>query len=55
MKNNKNNLVIANKVFKSRLIIGTGKYSSYKINQKALEASGAEISRWYRSPLPLKK
>jgi len=34
---------IANKKFKSRLIIGTGKFNSYKVNQKALKASGAEI------------
>ena len=36
-------LVIGKKKFKSRLIIGTGKFSSYKVNQKALEASGAEM------------
>ncbi len=41
MKNN--NLIIANKTFKSRLIIGTGKYPSYSINKKALEASKAEM------------
>ena len=34
---------IANKEFASRLIVGTGKYSSYKLNQESLEASGAEI------------
>ena len=34
---------IANKEFSSRLIVGTGKYSSYKLNQESLEASGAEI------------
>ena len=36
-------LVIAGKAFKSRLIIGTGKYKSYEDNARALEASGAEI------------
>jgi thiazole synthase len=36
-------LVIAGKTFKSRLIIGTGKYKSYEENARALEASGAEI------------
>ncbi len=36
-------LVIGKKKFKSRLIIGTGKFNSYKVNQKALKASGAEI------------
>jgi len=35
--------VIAGKTFKSRLIIGTGKYKSYEDNAQALEASGAEI------------
>jgi len=35
--------VIAGKTFKSRLIIGTGKYKSYADNAAALEASGAEI------------
>ena len=41
--NREKNLVIGGKTFKSRLIIGTGKYTSYSINKKALEASGAEI------------
>jgi thiazole synthase len=36
-------LVIAGKSFKSRLIIGTGKYKDYAMNAAALEASGAEI------------
>jgi thiazole synthase len=36
-------LVIAGKTFKSRLMIGTGKYKSYEDNARALEASGAEI------------
>jgi thiazole synthase len=35
--------VIAGKTYKSRLIIGTGKYKSYAENAAALEASGAEI------------
>jgi thiazole synthase len=35
--------VIAGKTFKSRLIIGTGKYKSYADNARALDASGAEI------------
>ena len=34
---------IAGKTFKSRLIIGTGKYKNYEDNARALEASGAEI------------
>ena len=35
--------VVAGRSFKSRLIIGTGKYKSYADNAAALEASGAEI------------
>ena len=36
-------LVIAGKTFRSRLIVGTGKYKTYAENAAALEASGAEI------------
>ncbi|HMH64575.1 MAG TPA: sulfur carrier protein ThiS [Rhizomicrobium sp.] len=36
-------LVIAGRSFRSRLIIGTGKYKSYADNAAALAASGAEI------------
>ncbi|MEC8099863.1 MAG: thiazole synthase [Pseudomonadota bacterium] len=36
-------ILIANKKFSSRLIIGTGKFESYKLNKKALEASKAEM------------
>ncbi|MDE2182455.1 MAG: sulfur carrier protein ThiS [Alphaproteobacteria bacterium] len=36
-------LVIAGRTFRSRLIIGTGKYKSYAMNAAALEASGAEM------------
>ena len=43
MKKEIKKLVIGGKTFKSRLIIGTGKYSSFQINKKALEASGADI------------
>jgi thiazole synthase len=35
--------IIAGRRFRSRLIIGTGKYKSYAENAAALEASGAEI------------
>ncbi len=35
--------VVAGKTFKSRLIIGTGKYNDYAMNAAALAASGAEI------------
>ena len=36
-------ILIANKKFSSRLIVGTGKFESYELNKKALEASKAEI------------
>jgi thiazole synthase len=36
-------LVIAGRTFKSRLIVGTGKYRDYAQNAAAAEASGAEI------------
>jgi thiazole synthase len=36
-------LIIADKTYRSRLIIGTGKYKSYEQNARALDASGAEI------------
>ena len=36
-------LMIAGKEYASRLIIGTGKYTSYQQNADAAEASGAEI------------
>ena len=38
-----NKLKIADKVFHSRLIVGTGKYASFDQNRQALEISGAEI------------
>jgi thiazole synthase len=36
-------LTIAGKTYKSRLIVGTGKYKNYEDNARALTASGAEI------------
>ena len=36
-------LKIANKKFKSRLIVGTGKYKNFKECAKAIKASGAQI------------
>src|SRR4249920_3707762 len=36
-------LIIADKSFTSRLIVGTGKYSSHAVMVKAHEASGAEM------------
>lgn len=37
------NLVIAGREFRSRLIVGTGKYDTFEIMQRCLEASAAEI------------
>ena len=37
------NLKIANKNFKSRLIVGTGKYKSFNECAKAIKSSGADI------------
>lgn len=36
-------LKIGDKTFKSRLIVGTGKYDSFETNRQALEESGAEM------------
>ena len=38
--------IIAGKTYKSRLIIGTGKYKSYADNAAALEASARRSSPW---------
>ena len=37
------NLIIADRTFSSRLIVGTGKYSSPSVMVRAHEASGAEM------------
>ena len=39
----KDSLIIANKKFNSRLIVGTGKYKSMSECAKAIKLSGAEI------------
>jgi thiazole synthase len=39
----KDELVIAGKTFKSRLLVGTGKYKNMAETKAAIEASGAEI------------
>ncbi len=40
----KNDLLkVANKILKSRLIVGTGKYKSFKETEKAVKASGADM------------
>jgi len=36
-------LVIGNKTFRSRLIVGSGKYSSFQVTREATIASGAEM------------
>lgn len=36
-------LVIANRTFRSRLIVGTGKFGSHEVMRDALESSGAEM------------
>jgi len=36
-------LVLAGRTFRSRLIVGTGKYASFQLMREAHEASGAEI------------
>ena len=40
----KDNFVLANKKFSSRLIVGTGKYKNMKECAKAIEISGARNS-----------
>ena len=40
---NSDPLVIAGRTFASRLIVGTGKYSSFQVMQRAHEASGADM------------
>ncbi|MDP2755075.1 MAG: thiazole synthase [Nitrospirota bacterium] len=37
------NLIIAGKIYSSRLLVGTGKYKDFAETQAAIEASGAEI------------
>ena len=41
--NNKDFLVISNKKYKSRLIVGTGKYKNFDECAKCVELSGADI------------
>jgi thiazole synthase len=36
-------LVLAGRMFSSRLFVGTGKYASFAVMAKAIEASGAEV------------
>ena len=46
-------LRIGDRVFRSRLILGTGKYSSFEVMRQAHEASGAEIVTVAVRRLPL--
>ncbi len=39
----KDNLVIANREFSSRLFVGTGKYNSFELMKEAFEASGSDV------------
>ena len=39
----KDTFKVANKFFKSRLIVGTGKYKSFTETAKAIQASGADM------------
>ena len=39
----KDNFKVHNKIFKSRLIVGTGKYKNFIETAKAIEASGADL------------
>ncbi len=39
----KDSLTIAGREFRSRLIVGTGKYETFEIMRKALDASGADM------------
>ncbi|MEK7485966.1 MAG: thiazole synthase [Planctomycetota bacterium] len=41
--------------FQSRLIVGTGKYETYELMQKAIEASGADMVTVAVRMLPMKK
>lgn len=38
-----NNLILGDKIFKSRLFTGTGKFSSNEVMKQAIEASGSEL------------
>ena len=42
-KTEQDSLIVAGREFKSRLIIGTGKYKDYAENARALEAAGADM------------
>ena len=39
-------LILAGKTFRSRLIVGTGKYATFPLMREALEESGIELAVW---------
>ena len=43
LKKNKDIFKVANKLLKSRLIVGTGKYKNLKQTSDAIKASGADM------------
>jgi len=43
LKNDTDSLVIAGRTFSSRLILGTGKYETFELMTRALEASGTDM------------
>ena len=43
MQHQSDNLRIGERSFRSRLIVGTGKYATFTLMREAIEASGAEI------------
>ena len=43
-------LVIAGRAYRSRLLVGTGKYRDFAETRDAIEASGAEIVTATQSP-----
>ena len=43
MHNSPSNLIIADRSFESRLLVGTGKFANNSLMRKALEASGTQI------------
>jgi thiazole synthase len=53
MNTNNDQLIIAGKRFRSRLIVGTGKYSSMEEMRDAIDASGAEMVTVAIRRLPL--
>src|SRR4030095_6572510 len=55
MNNNNDRLIIAGRKFRSRLIVGTGKYRTMEEMRNAIDASGAEMVTVAIRRLPLDK